>query len=60
MLKIVHLITGAAALLLSFIPSLQSEALPYLQHPDALYQAFFWPAEPDPGPSHSILEELWG
>ena len=41
MLKIVHLITGAAALLLSFIPSLQSEALPYLQHPDALYLAFF-------------------
>jgi cold shock protein len=41
MLKIVHLITGAAALLLSFIPSLQPEALPYLQHPDALYLAFF-------------------
>ena len=41
MLKIVHLLTGAAALLLSFIPSLQSEAQPYLQHPDALYLAFF-------------------
>ena len=41
MLKIVHLITGAAALLLSFIPSLQPEALPYLQHSDALYLAFF-------------------
>ncbi|VVO06879.1 cold-shock protein [Pseudomonas fluorescens] len=41
MLKIVHLLTGAAALLLSFIPSLRSEALPYLQQPDALYLAFF-------------------
>ncbi len=41
MLKIVHLITGAVALLLSFIPSLRSEALPYLQQPDALYLAFF-------------------
>ena len=41
MLKIVHLLMGAAALLLSFIPSLRSEALPYLQQPDALYLAFF-------------------
>lgn len=41
MLKIVHLLTGAAALLLSFIPSLRSEAVPYLQQPDALYLAFF-------------------
>jgi len=41
MLKIVHLLIGAAALLLSFVPSLQSEALPYLQQPDALYLAFF-------------------
>jgi len=42
MLKIVHLLTGAAALLLSFIPSLQSEALSsYLVHPDAVYLAFF-------------------
>jgi len=42
MLKIVHLITGAAALLLSFIPSLRSEALSsYLLQPDALYLAFF-------------------
>ena len=41
MLKIVHLLTGAAALLLSFIPSLQAEAVPYLQQPDALYLAFF-------------------
>jgi len=41
MLKIVHLVTGAAALLLSFIPCLRTEALPYLQQPDALYLAFF-------------------
>jgi CspA family cold shock protein len=42
MLKIVHLLTGAAALLLSFIPSLRSEALSsYLLQPDALYLAFF-------------------
>ncbi|KJH78114.1 cold-shock protein [Pseudomonas sp. ES3-33] len=41
MLKIVHLLMGAAALLLSFIPSLRSEAVPYLQQPDALYLAFF-------------------
>ena len=41
MLKIVHLLTGVAALLLSFIPSLHSEAAPYLQQPDALYLAFF-------------------
>ncbi|WP_350599959.1 cold-shock protein [Pseudomonas sp. 65/3-MNA-CIBAN-0223] len=41
MLKIVHLLMGAAALLLSFIPSLRSEAVPYLLQPDALYLAFF-------------------
>ncbi|NBA95808.1 cold-shock protein [Pseudomonas sp. R5(2019)] len=41
MLKIVHLLTGAAALLLSFIPSLRTEAIPYLQEPDALYLALF-------------------
>lgn len=41
MLKIVHLLTGVAALLLSFIPSLHSEAVPYLQQPDALYLALF-------------------
>jgi len=41
MLKIVHLLTGAAALLLSFTPSLRNEALPYLQQPDALYLALF-------------------
>ncbi len=39
MLKIVHLLTGAAALLLSFIPSLRTDALPYLQQPDAIYLA---------------------
>jgi CspA family cold shock protein len=41
MLKIVHLLTGAAALLLSFIPSLRADALPYLSQPDAVYLAFF-------------------
>ncbi|KQQ68115.1 cold-shock protein [Pseudomonas sp. Leaf127] len=42
MLKIVHLVTGAAALLLSFIPSLRSEALfPHLFAPEALYLVFF-------------------
>jgi CspA family cold shock protein len=41
MLKIVHLLTGAAALLLSFIPSLRSEAVPYLSNPDALYLGLF-------------------
>ncbi|MDR9754639.1 cold-shock protein [Pseudomonas sp. SZMC_28357] len=41
MLKIVHLLLGAAALLLSFIPSLRSEAVPYLQQPEALYLALF-------------------
>lgn len=41
MLKIVHLLSGAAALLLSFIPSLRSEAVPYLQQPDALYLGLF-------------------
>ena len=41
MLKIVHLLTGAAALLLSLTPSLGSSALPFLQHPDALCLASF-------------------
>ncbi|MGE8068618.1 cold shock domain-containing protein membrane protein [Pseudomonas sp. NPDC089569] len=41
MLKIVHLLMGAAALLLSFLPSLRTEAVPYLQQPDALYLALF-------------------
>ncbi|WP_280639953.1 cold-shock protein [Pseudomonas sp. RGM2987] len=63
MLKIVHLLMGAAALLLSFIPSLGSEATPYLQHPDALYLAFFGllnltlaPAIPywNKGPRHQL------
>ena len=39
MLKIVHLLTGVAALLLSFIPGLRTEAIPYLPQPDALYLA---------------------
>jgi cold shock protein len=41
MLKIVHLITGGGALLLSIAPSLRNEALPYLQQPDAVYLALF-------------------
>ncbi len=41
MLRIVHLLAGAAALLLSFVPSLSAEAFPYLQQPDALYLATF-------------------
>ena len=41
MLRIVHLLTGLAALLLSFVPSLRSEALPYLLHHDALFLALF-------------------
>lgn len=40
MLKLVHLLTGALALLLSFVPSLSPEALPFLQQPDALYLVF--------------------
>lgn len=41
MLKIVHLLTGVAALLLSLAPSLRNESLPYLQQADALYLALF-------------------
>lgn len=42
MLKIVHLVTGTAALLLSLIPSLPNEApLSYLEQPNGLYLAFF-------------------
>ena len=41
MFKIVHLLTGAAALLLSLIPSLRGEAVPFLQQPDAVYLALF-------------------
>ncbi|WP_324288788.1 cold shock domain-containing protein [Pseudomonas putida] len=39
MFKIVHLLTGAAALLLSLIPSLKYDATPFLQQPDAVYLA---------------------
>lgn len=41
MLKIVQLLAGVAALLLSFLPSLNGESLPYLLQPDALYLALF-------------------
>lgn len=41
MFKIVHLLTGAAALLLSFIPSLRADVTPYLQQSDAIYLALF-------------------
>ncbi|WP_302328910.1 cold-shock protein [Pseudomonas triclosanedens] len=37
MLKIVHLLSGIAALLLSLVPSFRSDALPYLQQSDAIY-----------------------
>lgn len=37
MLKIVHLVAGALALLLSFVPSLGSDSLSYLQQADAIY-----------------------
>ena len=36
MLKIVHLVTGLAALLLSFVPSLHENTQPFLQRPEAL------------------------
>ena len=39
MFKIVHLVTGVAALLLSFMPSLKTEAISFLQQPDAVYLA---------------------
>ncbi|CAM3789446.1 Major cold shock protein CspA [Pseudomonas reidholzensis] len=39
MFKIVHLVTGVAALLLSLIPSLRTEATPFLQQPEAVYLA---------------------
>lgn len=41
MLKIVHLLTGLAALLLSFVPSLTNHAPAFLQHADALCLALF-------------------
>ncbi|MDF0730602.1 cold shock domain-containing protein [Pseudomonas entomophila] len=37
MFKIVHLVTGVAALLLSLIPSLRTDATPFLQQPEAVY-----------------------
>ncbi|CAG8870643.1 hypothetical protein PS627_04101 [Pseudomonas fluorescens] len=39
MFKIVHLVTGVAALLLSFIPSLRTDAIPLLEQPQAVYLA---------------------
>ncbi|MFI7856897.1 cold shock domain-containing protein membrane protein [Pseudomonas promysalinigenes] len=39
MFKIVHLVTGVAALLLALMPSLRTEATPFLQQPDAVYLA---------------------
>jgi len=41
MFKIVHLVTGVAALLLSLIPSLKTDASPFLEQPDAVYLALF-------------------
>lgn len=41
MLKIVQLLAGVAALLLSFVPSLSGESLPFLMQHNALYLAFF-------------------
>lgn len=41
MLKIIHLITGLAALVLSFVPSVANNAPAFLQHPDALCLALF-------------------
>lgn len=38
--KTLHLLSGTAALLLSFVPSLRGEALPWLQQPAAVYLAF--------------------
>ncbi len=40
MLKVVHLITGLAALLLSLTPSLNPDNLPFIQNPDALSLGF--------------------
>lgn len=39
MFKIVHLVTGVAALLLALIPSLRTDATPLLQQPEAVYLA---------------------
>lgn len=37
MFKIVHLLTGVAALLLALLPSLRTDAIPLLQQPEAVY-----------------------
>lgn len=39
MFKIVHLVTGVAALLLALIPSLRTDAAPFLPQPEAVYLA---------------------
>ncbi|PYC19107.1 cold-shock protein [Pseudomonas mosselii] len=39
MFKIVHLVTGLAALLLSLMPSLKADATPFVQQPEAVYLA---------------------
>ncbi len=41
MLKVVHLFTGLAALVLSTIPSFSDSALPFLQQSDALHLTLF-------------------
>ncbi len=41
MFKIIHLLTGVAAVLLSFIPSLRADVTPYLDQPEAIYLALF-------------------
>lgn len=41
MFKIVHLLTGVAALLLCVLPSLRTAEVPFLQQPDAIYLALF-------------------
>lgn len=41
MLKIVHLLTGAVVLLLSFVPSLSDTSISFMQQPEALCLALF-------------------
>jgi len=41
MLKIVHVLAGVIALLLSFVPGLRPEAAPYFQQPEAVYLVLF-------------------
>jgi CspA family cold shock protein len=41
MLKIVHLLTGAVVLLLSFVPSLRDASVSFMQQPEALCLALF-------------------